>query len=108
MVAQGTLILIDFSPTEGREQNGVRPALVVSGTIYNERTGMALICPITSNVKGSLFKYELPEGLAVSGAVITDQVRNMDLKQRRHKVLGEIPIEAQREIAEMIHKLTNV
>jgi mRNA interferase MazF len=53
----GTIGWLVFDPRAGREQAGReragrRPAIVLSHTRYNEKTGLAVFCPITSKVKG--------------------------------------------------------
>ncbi len=80
-----------FDPQAGREQAGRRPALVLSHTRYNEKTGLAVFCPITSRVKGYPFELALPEGLPVSGVVLCDQVRSLDWRERKWQPLGQVP-----------------
>jgi len=59
---RGDLIWLSFTPQSGREQAGRRPALVLSPLTYNSKVGLALVCPITSRVKGYPFEVALPEG----------------------------------------------
>jgi len=66
---RGDLVWLQFNPQAGHEQAGHRPALVVSPRSYNRRVGLALFCPVTSQVKGYPFEVILPSGLAVQGAV---------------------------------------
>ena len=79
---RGDLIWLDFTPQAGHEQAGRRPALVISPAAYNARTGLALVCPVTSQVKGYPFEVLLPAGLEIGGAVLSDQLRNLDWKAR--------------------------
>ncbi|MFP4410402.1 type II toxin-antitoxin system PemK/MazF family toxin [Coleofasciculus sp.] len=60
---RGDIIWLNFSPQTGREQAGRRPALVISPIRYNRRVGLALVCPITTKVKGYTFEVPIPEGL---------------------------------------------
>ncbi|MEH1846004.1 MAG: type II toxin-antitoxin system PemK/MazF family toxin [Nostoc sp.] len=55
---QGDIIWINFMPQIGREQAGKRPALVISPLKYNRRVRLALVCPITTKVKG--YPFEVP------------------------------------------------
>lgn len=89
----GDLIKIDFDPQAGHEQGGWRPALVVSEAVYNAGSHLALICPITSQVKGYPFEVPLPEGCAIQGVVLTDHVKSADLHARRAKHAGTAPKE---------------
>jgi mRNA interferase MazF len=87
----GELVWLDFDPQAGREQAGRRPALVVSPKSYNARSGLALFCPVTSRVKGYPFEVGLPEGAAVSGVILADQVRSLDYRRRRAELAGQAP-----------------
>ena len=80
---RGDVVWIDMMPSAGHEQCGRRPAVVLSPSPYNRRVGLALLCPVTSQAKGYPFEVALPEGLAVSGVVLADQVRNLDWRVRR-------------------------
>ena len=71
-----------LDPSEGHEQAGRRPALVLSPASYNGRVGLAILCPITSRVKGYPFEVALPAEGAVSGVVLSDQVKSLDWRTR--------------------------
>ena len=74
---------LTFDPQAGREQAGRRPALVVSPASYNGKSGVALLCPITSRVKKYPFEVALPAGLPVSGVALADQLKSVDWAARR-------------------------
>jgi mRNA interferase MazF len=82
---RGDLVWLQFNPQAGHEQAGRRPALVISPGAYNRRVGLALFCPITSQVKGYPFEVELPSSLPVAGVVLSDQVKSLDWRARRAK-----------------------
>ena len=90
--ARGDLVWLDFAPQSGHEHAGRRPALVVSHAAYNKKVGLALLCPITSKVKGYPFEVVLPTGLAVSGAVLSDQVKSLDWRARRAARISAAPV----------------
>lgn len=73
---------MDFDPQSGHEQAGRRPALVVSPSAYNEKIGLALLCPITNQAKGYPFEVALPKGMGVSGVILADQIKSLDWKSR--------------------------
>lgn len=79
---RGDLVWLDFSPQAGHEQAGHRPALVLSPKAYNQATGLALMCPVTSRVRGNPFETSLPAGLKVSGVVLSDHLKNLDWRAR--------------------------
>ena len=79
---RGDLVWLTFSPQSGHEQAGRRPGIVLSPASYNRRAGLALFCPITSRSKGYPFEVAIPEGLKVSGVVLSDQLRSLDWQVR--------------------------
>lgn len=80
--ARGDLVWLQFDPQAGHEQRGRRPALVVSPQSYNRKVGLALFCPITTQVKGYPFEVVLPAGGKVTGAILADQVKSLDWRVR--------------------------
>ena len=88
---RGDIVWLQFTPQAGHEQAGRRPALVVSPRAYNEKVGLALFCPITSQLKGYPFEVALPGGLKVSGAVLSDQVKSLDWQARKARRIVAAP-----------------
>src|SRR5918993_118928 len=78
----GDLVWLTFDPQAGREQRGRRPALVLSPRVYNERTHLAIACPITSQIKGYPFEVAVANG-PVTGVVLADHVKSLDWHERR-------------------------
>ena len=87
---RGDLVWLEFTPQAGSEQRGRRPALVLSPKIYNGKVGLALFCPITSKIKGYPFEVELPDGTAVSGVVLSDQLKSLDWRSRKVKFIQRV------------------
>jgi mRNA interferase MazF len=88
---RGDLIWIDMNPQAGHEQSGRRPAFVLSPAAYNSRTGLAVLCRVTSRRKGYPFEVELPDSGEVAGVVLADQVRNLDWRARKATSGGTAP-----------------
>jgi mRNA interferase MazF len=65
--------------------------LVVSPASYNRRVGLALFCPVTSQVKGYPFEVALPPGLKVQGAILSDQLKSLDWRVRRARYACTVP-----------------
>src|SRR3989475_10179911 len=86
---RGDLVWLEFNPQAGHEQAGRRPALVISPGAYNRRVGLALCCPITSQVKGYPFEVKLPAGLPITGVVLSDQVKSLDWRARQAKRIAK-------------------
>lgn len=78
----GDLIWTDFAPTVGREQSGRRPALVVSGRLLTEMSGLAIVCPITTRVRNYPTSVVLPLGLVIAGEILVSHVRSIDTLAR--------------------------
>lgn len=89
--APGDIVWLDFSPVEGTEQAGRRPALVISDQQFNTAMGRALVMPITSRARGWPFETVLPAQSPVQGAVLADQVRIIDWRARRARIAGPAP-----------------
>ena len=105
---QGDVVWLDFDPQAGHEQAGRRPAVVVSPAAYNGRVGLALLCPITNQVKGYSFEVKLPEGLGVSGVILADQVKNLDWQARRAEFMTALPVEVMDEVLQKIGTLLQI
>lgn len=88
---RGDVIWIAFNPQAGHEQAGHRPAVILSPKAYNGKVGLALLCPITTQVKGYPFEVALPDGLPVSGVILSDQIKNLDWKARNAKKVCSLP-----------------
>jgi mRNA interferase MazF len=95
---QGSLAYVNFDPRVGHEQSGNRPAVIISPYGYHAKTPYMIVCPITSNTTAYPFKVMLPEGLAVGGAVLVDQVKSVDRRARGCNVVGVVPNEVMADI----------
>jgi mRNA interferase MazF len=95
--SRGDLVWLQFNPQAGHEQAGHRPALVISPSSYNRRVGLALCCPVTSQVKGYPFEVLLPAGLGVEGAVLSDQLKSLDWRVRKARRIATAPADVLEE-----------
>lgn len=90
---RGDIYLVSLDPTEGREQHGSRPVLVVSATEFNEATRLPVVCPITNGgdfARRIGFAVEL-NGVKTTGVVRCDQPRVLDLAARHGRRVGSLP-----------------
>jgi len=86
----GDIVWVNFTPQSGKEQAGQRPALVLSPRSYNTKSGLMIVCPITSKSKGYVFEVALPDGLAVNGVVLADHVKSIDWTSRSANIVGQV------------------
>lgn len=100
--ARGDLIWITLNPQVGHEQAGRRPALVLSPSSYNGKVGLAVLCPVTSQVKGYPFEVAIPSGLKLGGVILADQVKSLDWRVRKAEFICKLP---RKTTAEVIDKL---
>ncbi len=102
---RGDIVWLSFDPQAGHEQAGNRPALVLSPEAYNRKVGLALFCPITSLAKGYPFEVQLPQGLDVSGVVLSDQIKSLDWRIRDTRVGCQAPLETLQEVLSKLETL---
>ena len=89
--AKGDVVAVSLDPQAGHEQKGRRPALVVSNDLFNRRTGLALVCPVTNTHRKIPFHVALPEETSVTGFVMVEQVKSIDYRARRVKLIEKVP-----------------
>jgi mRNA interferase MazF len=85
---KGDFVSVTFDPQSGHEQKGRRPALVVSNNLFNEHTGLAIVCPLTSTDRGFPFHVAVVNNPLVSGFVMVEQVKSIDFRARKAKRIG--------------------
>jgi mRNA interferase MazF len=103
--ARGDVIWITFNPQAGHEQAGRRPALVLSPSSYNGRVGLAILCPVTSQIKGYPFEVTIPPGSKLAGVVLADQVKSLDWRVRKAEFICKLPREMTNEVLDKLGAL---
>ena len=103
--SRGDIIWFRFTPQAGHEQAGHRPALVISPRQYNQKVGLGLFCPVTSHVKGYPFEVKIPDNLMVKGVILSDQIKSLDWKIRKAKLICRLPNEVIEEVLAKIKTL---
>jgi mRNA interferase MazF len=88
---RGDAVWLQFNPQVGSEQAGRRPAVVISPEAYNGRVGLMICCPITNQQKGYPFEVALPDGVDVTGVILSDQVKSLDWRARQADFITALP-----------------
>lgn len=89
---QGDIIIImNFNPQQGLEQNGRRPALVVSNTLLNEHSSLIMVCPITNTDKSHPFHVNLDDSTSVKGVILADQAKMLNVRARDARFVEKCP-----------------
>ena len=102
--SRGDVVWTTLDPARGHEQRGRRPALVVSPRIYNEKSGLALVCPVTTKIKN----YPFEVGLEIQGepsVILVDQLRSLDWRERKFKKIQALPAPIMNVVADYLAKL---
>ncbi len=105
MPDRGDIVWLQFNPQAGYEQAGRRPALVISPQAYNGRVGLALFCPLTTQVKGYPFEVALPSGGQATGAILSDQLKSLDWRIRQAQKFDRVTEEVLTEVLAKISVL---
>jgi mRNA interferase MazF len=97
---KGDIVWLNFTPQAGHEQRGRRLGLVMSSDSYN-RSGLMLVCPITSSIKGYPFEVRIKTEDGTNGVVLADHLKNQDWKARKVQFQGK----AHKDTMEMVRNI---
>lgn len=100
-VDRGDIVLINFNPQSGKEIKGNRYAVILSPNLFNANTGFVSLCPITNTKRDFGYEVDIPESEIMiqkkdgqgylSGVILTHQLKNLDARSRRLKIVGTMP-----------------
>ena len=102
---KGDLVWLSFDPTRGHEQKGKRPALIISSRLFNKKSGMAYVCPITSVHRSYPYRVGIEEG-EVSGFIMVDNLRSIDWQDRLPVYITATPDSLMAEVRACIQAIT--
>jgi mRNA interferase MazF len=88
---QGDFVAVSFDPQSGHEQKGRRPALVLSKTEFNRRTGFAMLCPVTNTFRNFPFHVSVPSGSKLTGYIMVEQIKSIDYASRKAQFIEKAP-----------------
>lgn len=102
MVKRGDIIIINFDPVKGHEQAGKRPALVISNEKFYSIFKLAVILPITNNIKDFPFHVLLDDRTEIKGAILCEHLRTVDLEERKYNKVEELPEDILEEVLKKV------
>src|SRR3954471_23968090 len=88
---KGDFITLSFDPQSGHEQKGRRPALIISNSLFNKATGLAIVCPITNTNRNIPFHLAVPNASSLTGFMMAEQVKSVDYNARKAKLIEKAP-----------------
>ena len=99
----GDVVWVQFDPQAGHEQAGHRPALVLSPLRYNQKRGMMICCPMTSQIKGYVF--EVVASHNPPSVILADQIKSLDWRARGATKKGRVSAEVLADVRAKIRSL---
>jgi mRNA interferase MazF len=103
---RGDLVWLQFNPQSGHEQAGRRPALTLSQKAYNQKVGLAIFCPVTSQEKGYPFEVKIKKEV-IQGVILADQVKSLDWKKREATFITKVPLSVINNVIELLRTLVS-
>ena len=103
---RGDIVWVGLSPTRGHEQSGLRPVVVLTKRTYNDKSGLAIVCPITSKQKQYPFEIRV-ETSGVQGFILADHARSIDWRARGIRFAGYLPPLVLSEISAIVTSLAS-
>ena len=88
---KGDFVIVTFAPQSGHEQKGRRPAFVVSNTLFNKHTGLAMVCPVTNTHRNIPFHVKVPDQSSLTGYIMVEQLKSIDFASRNVKFVEHAP-----------------
>lgn len=88
---KGDFITLSFDPQSGHEQKGRRPALVLSNLLFNQATGLAIVCPVTNTDRRIPFHLPVPQTSSLTGFVMVEQIKSVDYNARSARFVEKAP-----------------
>lgn len=102
MVKQGTIIKINFNPQSGHEQAGYRPAIVISNNIFNEKTKLSIVCPITNTNNKFPLHVPLDSRTKTTGVILCEHLKSLDLNSRTYQIIEELPKDIFKHVLDIV------
>ena len=106
-ILRGDILWANLDPTRGHEQSGSRPILVLSKSVFNERSGTVIAVAVTSQRPSAGFPLTLEladRSLPKKSWVKISQIRTLSV-QRLGKKLGKAAKDELENIVEGLNEI---
>ena len=103
MVKQGSIIKLNFNPQAGHEQAGYRPAVVLSNNIFNEKTNLSIVCPITNTNNDFPLHVPLDKRTKTTGVILCEHIKALDLNRRKYQIVETIPSDILENVIDIVY-----
>lgn len=101
---KGDLVILTFDPSAGHEQQGRRPALIISNEIFNKHVGLAIACPITNTDRNFPFHVKV-ESENLTGFIMTEQIKSIDYNVRKVKFVERVSDEVMAKVLGIVESV---
>ncbi|MDD3855697.1 type II toxin-antitoxin system PemK/MazF family toxin [Sulfurimonas sp.] len=101
---KGDLVILTFDPSAGHEQQGRRPALIISNEVFNKHVGLAIACPITNTDRNFPFHVKL-DSTNLTGFVMTEQIKSVDYNVRKVKFVERVSDEVMEKVLGIVESV---
>ena len=103
MVKQGSIIKLNFNPQAGHEQAGYRPAVVLSNNVFNEKTNLTIVCPITNTNNDFPLHVPLDKRTKTTGVILCEHIKALDLNRRKYQIVETIPSDILENVIDIVY-----
>ena len=103
MVKQGSIIKLNFNPQAGHEQAGYRPAVVLSNNVFNEKTNLTIVCPITNTNNDFPLYVPLDKRTKTTGVILCEHIKALDLNRRKYQIVETIPSDILENVIDIVY-----
>lgn len=95
-VSRGDVVVVELDPTQGSEQRGTRPCLVVQNDVGNRNAPTTIVVPFTTSFADRLYPFEVFVGadegpLREDSVALCSQIRTVSIQHRVVKTIGTVP-----------------
>ncbi|WP_148415039.1 type II toxin-antitoxin system PemK/MazF family toxin [Haloferax sp. KTX1] len=102
-VRRGDVVIVELNPTQGSEQRGTRPCLVVQNNVGNANAPTTIVVPFTTSFGEQLYPLEVlvPAeecALREDSVALCSQVRTVSVEHHITENIGSIPQERMDEV----------